>query len=77
MRLIKNSPKPSTGTIITNDVASEPPIIYAIMMQNIIISGARIAVRIIIMYDIWTLVISVVMRVTSEVDENLSIFSNE
>ena len=40
------------------------------------ISGARTAMRMHIMKDICTLLISVVMRVTSEAEENLSIFSN-
>ena len=49
----------------------------AITDENISISGERIAVRISIINDICTFVISVVRRVTSEAGLNLSIFENE
>ena len=47
------------------------------MNEKMIIRGERIAVRIIIMNAICTLLTSVVIRVTSDADENLSMFSNE
>ena len=40
-------------------------------------SGQRIAMRMIIMYACWTLVTSVVSRVTSELVENRSMLENE
>ena len=71
------SPNARKGTTITNIVAREPPIIYDMMIENTSISGHLTAVRMIIMNDICTLLTSVVMRVTSDEDENLSIFSKE
>ena len=49
----------------------------AIVMANRNISGARTATRMIIIKAIWTLVTSVVMRVTSEAEEKRSMFSKE
>ena len=46
-------------------------------MEKTNISGQRTAVRMSIIYAICTLLTSVVMRVTSDAEENLSIFSNE
>ena len=71
------SPNTSTGTTTTKVSASLPPMIKAMMMQNKNMSGQRMAMRIIIINDIWTLDMSVVMRVTREAEENLSIFSKE
>ena len=70
-------PKASTGTITTKLVASAPPMIYAMTTEKMSISGERTAMRISIINDICTLLTSVVMRVTSEEEENLSIFSKE
>ena len=75
--LIKYSPKARTGTITTNVVASAPPITYAIMIEKMSIRGLRIAVRIIIINDICTFDTSVVILVTRDEDENLSMFSKE
>ena len=77
LRLTKKSPTISIGTTTTKVVASAPPIIYAIVIENINMSGLRIAVRITIIYANCTFEMSVVIRVTSDDDENLSIFSNE
>ena len=77
LRAIISRPNMSTGTTTTKVSASLPPMMKAITMQNMNINGQRIAMRIIIMNDIWTLLTSVVIRVTSEAEENLSIFSNE
>ena len=60
---------------ITKREASAPPMIYAMTMENIIIRGARMAVLIIIMYANCTFPTSVVILVTSDEVENLSIFS--
>ena len=49
----------------------------AMTAEKTSISGARIAIRMIIMYAICTFVTSVVRRVTSDEDENLSMFWNE
>ena len=49
----------------------------AITKANTSISGARMAVRMIIIYAFCTLVTSVVMRVTRDEARNLSMFSNE
>ncbi len=49
----------------------------AMTAEKISISGARMAMRIIIIYAICTFVTSVVRRVTSDEDENLSMFWNE
>ena len=59
------------------DVAKEPPILYAMIIEKIRTNGARMAVRMIIIKDICTLETSVVIRVTREDEENLSMFSNE
>jgi len=61
----------------TKDSASLPPMINAITIANIITRGARIAIRIIIINAIWALATSVVIRVTRDVEENLSMFSKE
>ena len=45
-------PKPSKGITTTNEVASAPPIIYAIIIEKISNIGARTAILIIIIYDI-------------------------
>ena len=48
-----------------------PPITNAITNANISISGQRMAMRMIIIYAIWTLVTSVVSRVTRDEVEKL------
>ncbi len=53
-RAMKNSPTTSTGTMTTKVSASLPPIMNAMMMEKIIISGARTAMRMHIMYAICT-----------------------
>ena len=50
---------------------------YAMMTEKRNISGARTAMRMTIIYDICTLLVSVVNRVTRDADANLSIFPNE
>ena len=45
--------------------------------EKISISGPRMAMRMIIIKDIWTLTTSVVIRVTRLETENLSMFSKE
>ena len=70
-------PATSTGTTTTKVSASLPPMMKAMVMAKRNISGARTATRMIIMKAIWTLLMSVVMRVTSEAEEKRSIFSKE
>ena len=76
LRTIMIRPKARNGTTTTNISASFPPMIQAITMENRNISGPRTATRIIIIKAFCTLKTSVVMRVTSDEDENLSMFSN-
>ena len=57
--------------------ASLPPMINAITTAKMSISGLLIAVRMIIIYAFWTLLTSVVSLVTSDDEENLSMFSKE
>ena len=71
-----NSPSPSTGTTNRKMNAILPPITNAITNANISISGQRMAMRMIIMYAFWTLVTSVVSRVTRDEVEKRSMFSN-
>ena len=47
------------------------------MTAKTIIIGARMAVRMSIMYACWTLFVSVVRRVTRELVEKRSMFENE
>ena len=61
----------------TKVIASRPPMRQAITIEKTNISGARTAMRIAIIKAIWTLVMSVVRRVTSEAVEKRSIFSKE
>ena len=77
LRPIMISPKASTGMMTTKLVASMPPMTYAITMEKISISGERTAMRMSIMKPMATLFTSVVMRVTREEEENLSMFSKE
>lgn len=74
---IMSSPKTSTGMMITKEVASAPPIMNAMIIEKISISGARTAVRIVIIYASCAFDTSVVRRVTSDEDEKRSIFANE
>ena len=71
------SPKASTGMTTTKVSASLPPMMKAIITANRNISGERMAMRISIINVNCTLFISVVIRVTSEAVENLSMFSKE
>ena len=70
-------------TIVRNGIttmkiqARLPPMINAITTEKISIIGQRNAVRTSIIYENCTLFTSVVIRVTSEGVENLSMFSNE
>ena len=73
---IIRSPKTRNGTMITKVIASLPPMINAIVIANRNITGALTAMRIHIINAIWILLMSVVILVTSEAAENLSIFSN-
>ena len=54
-----------------------PPIINAIVKEKINISGLRIASRISIINASWTFITSVVILVTKDEVENLSMFSKE
>ena len=58
-------------------MARRPPITKPMMNEKISIKGPRMAIRMIIMNDIWTLTMSVVIRVTRLETENLSMFSKE
>ena len=73
----RRSPQTRNGTTTTNVRASFPPMINAIIIEKMNISGLRTAVLIIIINDICTFDTSVVSLVTSEAEENLSMFSNE
>ena len=77
LRLIMRSPKTRKGMMTTKEKASVPPLTKAIMIEKIKSKGARTAMRMIIMKAIWALLTSVVIRVTREVEENLSMFSKE
>ena len=70
-------PTARIGTTITKVVASEPPRTYAMMIAKANISGALTAILIIIINAFWTVVISVVILVTRDDVENLSMFPNE
>ena len=72
---MSSRPPTRTGTTTTKVRASLPPMMKAMMMANRNISGARTAVRMIIMKAICTFVTSVVMRVTREAEEKRSMFS--
>ena len=74
---IITSPTAITGTTITNVVAREPPEINAITIAKANIRGALTAILIAIMKAFWTVVISVVILVTRDEVENLSMFPNE
>ena len=74
---ISRSPQPNTGITITNTSAIRPPMMNAIVNENTRFSGARIAVRMIIMNACWMFWISVVRRVTSEAFEHRSMLANE
>ena len=68
---------PKATDTITYTMAIKPPVMKAITMAKMIMSGARMAVRMIIMYESCTLFVSVVRRVTSELVEKRSMFENE
>ena len=74
---ISSSPATSTGMTTTKVMASRPPMRQAITIENTNISGARTAMRMAIIKAIWTLVMSVVRRVTREAVEKRSMFSKE
>ena len=61
----------------TKEVARAPPIIYAITKENTSIRGALTAMRMSIIYAICTFVTSVVILVTREDVENLSMLEKE
>lgn len=75
--IIRNSSSDSGGMTPRNIQPRLPPMTNVITSENISISGQRTAMRIIIIKENCTLFTSVVMRVTSDGVENLSIFSNE
>ena len=72
--IIENS---SMGIVTKNIQGNCVSMKKLIIKENISISGARIAVRIIIINDICTFPTSVVRRVTSDDELNLSILANE
>ena len=67
----------STGIATANTTESDGRMVMAIISAPIIIPGARILIRSIILTKFCTWVTSLVKRVTSEPVENLSIFANE
>ena len=76
MRLMSRNPSASNGMTTANVKASQPPMTVAMTTEKISISGLRTAVRISIMKAICTLATSVVIRVTSDEEENLSMLAN-
>ena len=76
-RMIKNNPNPTSGMSPIKMKAIKPPLMNAITAENIIISGALTTIRIIIAKAICTCETSVVILVTKEAIENLSILANE
>ena len=77
LRAIRKSPTARNGTTITNIVERLPPMIYAIMIEKISMNGQRIAILMIIMKAICTFPTSVVILVTRDEEENLSMLANE
>ena len=75
--IIRKSANAKNGTNATYTVDSCGHILNAIIIAKMNIIGERTAMRIIIIYAICTLEISVVRRVTRLEVENLSIFVNE
>ena len=75
--MMKKSRNASGGMTPTKIQARLPPMTNAMITEKIIIIGLLTATRMIIMNAICTLVMSVVIRVTSEGVENLSMFSKE
>ena len=65
------------GMVARKIKAIFPPITKPMTKENTSMRGHRIAVRMIIIYAICTLVMSVVRRVTRLETENLSMFSKE
>ncbi len=65
------------GATNANIHAIRPPSRNAITKANIIIKGARTAILVSIINAFWTFVTSVVILVTRELVENLSILSKE
>ena len=76
-RTTRIRPIVSRGIVTRKIIARRPPMTKPITKEKIIISGLRIATRMIIIKDICTLKTSVVMRVTRLETENLSMFSKE
>ncbi len=74
---IRSRPKLSSGMAAANTNASSLPTLMDMMTEKISISGARTAVRMIIIKAICTFDTSVVRRVTSEDVENWSMLANE
>ena len=70
-------PNPSTGIVRRKTSARRPPMYKAITKEKMIIRGLRKARRISIMYASCTFVTSVVILVTRDEVENLSMFSKE
>ena len=70
-------PKARMGITTTKTNANLPPMTNAMTVEKIRSSGLLMAMRINIINAICTLVTSVVIRVTREDDENLSMFSKE
>ena len=75
--IIMDSAKTSTGVVTKNIHGRLVSMAKLMTIENMSISGLLIAVRINIINAICTLVTSVVRRVTSDDDENLSMFLNE
>ncbi len=74
---MKISRKPRMMDTTTYTTAMEPPVTKAMTMANTSIMGLLMATRMIIMYAICTLLVSVVRRVTSELVEKRSMLENE
>ena len=74
---IKNNPKATIGTSPTKMKPINPPPTKVITAEKISIKGALTTIRIIIWKAFCTLLISVVILVTKDEAENLSIFWKE
>ena len=75
--MIRKSPIDKNGTITAKASAIVGLVMTAITNAKMTIKGARIAVRMIIIYASWTLLTSVVSLVTRLEVENLSTLEKE
>ena len=75
--IMKKKPNATIGTRAANKNPIIPPPTKVITAEKININGALTTIRIIIWKPIWMLLISVVILVTKDEAENLSILVNE